>query len=78
MYYLKDNVDSALLKKTIDLLILSDSKMKENTINDISKRLNETFSDKEYIRNLDGSKQRWIDEDVVEITKAIVDYISML
>ena len=78
MYYLKDIVSSALLIEAFRTLIFSDSKMSENTIDDIVKRLKETFADAEYIKALDESKQRWVDGDIKEITSSLVEYIQKL
>ena len=78
MFYLKDVVDSAALIKAFDLLIFSDPKMLENNLDDVIRRLNETFSDSEYIEALDKSKQRWVDGNIQEITGLLVDYIYKL
>jgi len=78
MYYLKDVVDPALLIKAFNLLIFSDSKMPENTVDDVIRRLDETFNDSEYIIALDESKQRWIDGDIHEITESLLSYLRLL
>lgn len=78
MYYLKEVVDPSLLTKAFNLLIFADSKMPENTTADIIKRLKETFDDSEYLKALDESKQRWIDENVREITSSLVEFINKL
>lgn len=42
------------------------------------KRLKFTFSDKTYIRSLDKSDKRWIDEDINVITSGLLDFMSKI
>ncbi len=78
MYYLKDAVNREKLMIALDTYIFSDATMKENTGSDIGKRLKITFSDRGYIRRLDTSDKRWIDEDIGVITKGILEFVSKI
>lgn len=53
-----------------------DASMKEKIGNDIEKRLKITFSDKGYIRRLDTSDKRWIDEKIDVVTKGLLEFVS--
>lgn len=75
MYYLKDTVDKIKLLMALDTYIFKDSSMREKEGKDVVNRLKKTFSDKVYIRSLDMSDKRWIDEDINVITKGILDFI---
>ena len=59
----------------LDTYIFKDSSMREKEGKDVVNRLKKTFSDKVYIRSLDMSDKRWIDEDINVITKGILDFI---
>lgn len=76
MYYLKDVVDREKLMIALDTYIFSDVTMKENTGSDIERRLKITFSDRSYIRRLDTSDKRWIDDEIDVVTKAILEFVS--
>ena len=76
MYYLKDVINREKLMVALDTYIFNDDAMKEKTGIDIEKRLKITFSDKGYIRRLDTSDKRWLDEDIHVITKGILDFAS--
>lgn len=78
MYYLKDTVNKEKLMTVVDIYIFSDTSMKENTGSDIEKRLRITFKDKGYIRRLDTSDKRWIDEEINVITEGILEFIGQL
>ena len=76
MYYLKDSVNREKLMVALDTYIFNDTTMKENTGNDIVRRLKITFSDKDYIHKLDTSDKRWIDEKIDIMTEGILEFIG--
>lgn len=78
MYYLKDTVNREKLMIALDTYVFSDATMRENTRSDIEKRLKITFSDRGYIRRLDTSDKRWIDEEIDVITRGILEYVSKI
>lgn len=78
MYYLMDAVDKEKLLIALDTYIFNDVTMKENTASDIRKRLEFTFSDKGYLRRLDTSDKRWIDEEIDVVTKALLEFVSKI
>jgi hypothetical protein len=52
--------------------------MKENTGNDIVRRLKITFSDKGYIGRLDTSDKRWIDEEISVVTNGLLEFVAKI
>lgn len=78
MYYLKDSVDREKLITALDTYIFSDTAMKENTRSGIENRLKITFKDRGYIRRLDTSDKRWIDEKIDVITSGLLDFVSKI
>ena len=76
MYYLKDMADMTRLMSALDTYIFHDSSMREREGKDIVKRLKFTFSDKTYIRNLDKSDKRWLDDEIDVITEGILKFVS--
>lgn len=78
MYYLKDDINRSKLFRYIELLIFNDSKMREDSMEDIIRRVEKSFRDKEYLKRISDSKQRWIDEDVKDITTGIVAFLKQV
>lgn len=78
MYYLKDIIDKGKLRIAINTYIFSDSAMREKSGEDIVNRLKFTFSDKSYVKTLDASDKRWMDERIDVIIKGLVEFASKI
>ena len=52
--------------------------MRLNYFESIVNRIENTFKDKQYLRRVSGSRQRWIDEDIEVIADGIVDWLKRL
>ncbi len=78
MYYLKDTTDMEKLLLALDTYIFKDSLMREKEGKDIVKRLKVTFGDKAYIRNLDTSDKRWLDDEINIITEEILKFVQKI
>ena len=52
--------------------------MRENTMDDIVRRLEISFKDKNFLKRISTSRQRWIDEDIELIAKGIIDFFKGL
>ena len=78
MYYLKDSVNREKLMVALDTYIFNDTTIKENTGNDIVRRLKIAFSDKSYIHRLDISDKRWIDEEIDIVTEGILEFMGKI
>ena len=75
MYYLKDCINIEKLLQYIDLLIFKDEMMHENTMDDIIKRVENTFKDKNFLKRISTSRQRWIDDEIKIIADGIVGFL---
>lgn len=78
LYYLKDVVDQEKLREVLDVLILKDNGIRESSMEDIIKRVTGTFKDRQYLRRVSDSRQRWIDDDMQIIADGIVDFLRRL
>lgn len=76
MYYLRTVVRRSRLLDLIDHYIFSDEGMRENSMQEIVTRVFGAFKDKQYLRRVDTSRQRWMDEGIKEITDGIVEFLS--
>lgn len=74
VYYLKDYLNTEKFLQYIKLLIFDDATIRENTMADIVRRVENSFKDKNYLKLISTSRQRWIDEEIEIITKGIVDF----
>ena len=78
IYFLKDMVNIDRLRYYIQLLIFDDKEMRENSMEDIVHRVEGAFKDRRFIKAIDSSRQRWIDEGVQNITDGIVSFLKNL
>jgi hypothetical protein len=78
MYYLRTVAKKSKLLNLIDHYIFSDEAMRETTMQEIVARVSGAFKDKQYLKRVDTSRQRWMDEDIKKITDAIVEFLSDL
>lgn len=78
MYYLKDIVDRTKLYAAIDSYIFNDSGMRENSFAEIVKRVEDAFKDKNYLKRISTSRQRWLDDDIESITTGLVTFLKTL
>lgn len=78
MYYLKNTVDMTKLISALNTYIFCDDSMREKDGKDIVKRLKFTFSDKTYIRSLDKSDKRWLDDEIDVITAGILEFVNKI
>lgn len=74
--YLLRFVDKDKLLKCFEIYIYNDEGMKENTIEDVVVRVQRTFSDKRYIKNLETSKKNWLDISTKSALKNIVEFLK--
>lgn len=79
-YYLIKNsgLNKKKLLKSFDLYIYSDENMRENNIHDIYERLDKVFNSRIYKNNLNNAKTNWLDIDVDEAVKFVLNYIEKL
>ncbi len=72
IYYLLSLTDRGKLLHCFDTLIFSDPCMRENTMEDICKRVDSTFRSKRYLDRLKDSRKNWLGLDVDEVLQNIL------
>lgn len=78
IYYLIMQIDTVKLLKYMQILIFNDNMIREKSIEDIVKRVENSFRDKYFLKQISTSRQRWIDEDIENITNDIVEFFKGL
>ena len=71
MYYLTDYIDSNKLKECINIFILDDSGMREESLEDVVARFSSGTSNEEYLQNLNNSDKNWLNLDPSEALEGI-------
>lgn len=78
IYYLCNLVDADKLKACIDTLIYSDAGMRENNIEDIQRRVANTFQHQTYLGRLKASRKNWLGIEPETVLRGILDYLKTL
>ena len=78
IFYLFDLIDQRKLIHCLSALIFDDPDMRENTMEDIVHRVENTFSNKRYLDRLKGSEKNWLGLEVADVLAGIVDYLRTL
>ncbi len=79
MCYLCGELDRDKLRNCLDTYIFSDTGMRENNTDDILKRLNMTFSNRLYRRNIKRTeKANWLNIDPYDAFERITSFFSDL
>ena len=52
--------------------------MRESSLEDIVRRLSETFASEQYLSRLSNSRQRWIDDEIHDITDGLLTFVTEL
>lgn len=76
--FLIDFVDKTNLIKCFKSYIYDDNDMKENNINDIIKRVSNTFNNKTYLLKLEQSQKNWLDLEIHQVLKKIINFLNFL
>lgn len=79
-YYLINNdiLNKNRLLKYIDLLIIKDEKVNQNTISDITFRLETILGNKRFIARLDNARSNWINIPVNTVIDNVISYFNSL
>lgn len=64
------------LKSCFKIFIYDDDGMRENNIEDIIKRVENTFSNRSYISKLKTSNKNWLDTDIDTVLNGIVAFLK--
>lgn len=79
-YYLINNriLNKDKLLKYIHLLIIKDEKIKQNTINDMTLRLETILNSKRFIAKLDNARSNWINIPINNVIDSVISYFNSL
>ena len=79
-YYLINNntLNNDRLLKFIDLLIIKDENINQNTINEIILRLETILNNRKFIARLDNARSNWINIPVNDVIDNVLDYFKSL
>ncbi len=78
IHYLSSCVDTGNLKDCIDEYILRDHKMHEKNMNDILKRVERVFSDKDYRTKLTASNRNWQDANIDDVLDGTLSFLKSI
>lgn len=78
IYYLLGLSDREKLMHCFTTLIFADPGMRENTMDDIIRRVDGTFKNKRYLDRLKGSEKNWLDMDVADVLSGILKQLDSL
>ena len=78
MRYLSDIIDKQRLMECIQLLVFDDFGMKENSMMDIRKRVENTFSSEQYVSRLSKSRKNWLGIDIATVLKDLQVFLESL
>ena len=78
MYYLKDRLDRDRFKMCLDEYIFDDPGMKENTMDDVVKRLERTVGSTRYVSRLSGSDKNWLGIHINSALSGLMEYITSI
>ena len=78
MYYQCGKMNEEKLVQCLHTFIFDDFGMRENNMNAIVKRIENVFSDKAYVKRVDTSDKRWLDDDIQKIINGILNYLRAI
>lgn len=77
LYYLTSSVDTLKLRTCFKTFVYDDEGMRENDIDSIIKRVENTFSNSSYKRNLKTSKKNWLDVNLDTVLAGIIEFLKI-
>lgn len=79
-YYLINNdiINKDRLLKYIDLLIIKDENINQNTMNEIIVRLETILNNRRFITRLDNARSNWINIPVNDVIANVILYFNSL
>lgn len=75
LYFLIDSIDRDLLKQCIDTYIFDDITLDVKNYDDIRNRIEKTFGNTKYKKQLERSKQNWIGCPIEDVLQKILYFI---
>ena len=77
IYYLFQHIDNEKLKVCLETYILDDPAMRENSMQDIHRRISMILNNRLYRSNLYSVDINWLEEDVDTVVKGVLDFIRL-
>lgn len=78
MYFLMERIDKQKLMICLNSYIYNDPKMREMNNFDVIKRVKRTFENREYVKHLYRTNDKWLDEDIKKILNEIIIFIGSI
>lgn len=78
MYYQCGRMNKERLKQSLHAFILDDPGMRENSMEDIIRRVQNTFSDIGFRQRADKSDKRWLDDEIDLVFETIIRYLKTM
>ncbi len=78
IYYCCDKVDNKKIMECFNVYIFRNKDMKERSIVEVIRRLENTFKNKQYRERVDKSDKRWLDTEIDEVLETIINYLKNL
>lgn len=78
IYYLLGLSDRERLCHCFTTLIYADPGMRENSMDDVLRRMDTTFKNRRYLERLKGSEKNWLDLPVPEVLAGIITRLQSL
>ena len=76
MYYLSGRINHDRMDMCLHSYIYDDPKMRERDIQGVIRRVKLVFRDRPYLRRLQTTDKKWLDEDLDTITKGIIRFLE--
>ena len=64
--------------KILNILIIDDKEMRENTVNDIIRDLKIVLNNKQYISRLSDARNNWLELPIQNVIDSVIGYFEML
>ena len=78
MRFLLDLVDVSKLMDCFRIYIFDDDSLKEHDMNDVIRRVNNTFSSDQYVSRLGRSRKNWLRMDTQQVLADIISFLETL
>lgn len=77
IYFLKDEVEIEKLRECIQKYIINDNSLKTvSSMEDMIKRIERVFNNKEYIKKLEKSEKNWLDIPIYDVLEKDVEFLK--
>jgi len=78
LYWLCSQLNKKELLHCFDIFIFSDSGMKENTIEDIQRRIGKVLENQDFRKLISSSKKNWLDTEDDQACERLMDFLKNL